>query len=364
MPGEEQTAELDLGQIIKTQVPNDEWPKEGSVVEAVLIKKSSREAYFDMGRFGTGIVFGMEFVNAKEALRNLNIGEKIPAKIIAVDGEDGFIELSLVEAGKQKMWQEIKELAEAGEIIKVKISGANSGGLTAIIGESGIKAFLPVSQLSSEHYPRVGDDKQKILDELKKFVGQELGVKIIDLNPRNYKVIISEKEVMSANLKELVAKYSAGQEISGVVSGIADFGVFVQFTDNPEIEGMIHISELAHRIIDNPKEIVKIGDELKVRIIDIKDGKVFLSLKALEADPWLRAKEFYKDGQEVSGGIYKLNPFGAVINLDKGLQGLIHVSEFGGQEEMKAVLQPGGKQKFIIESVKPEEKRIILKLKK
>lgn len=359
-----------LVQLIKTQIPNDEWPREGSVVEATLIKKLYREAYFDLGRFGTGLVFGAEFINAREAIRNLNPGDKIPAKIVALDGEKSLIELSLSEAGRQKLWQEVKELAEVGEVIKVKITGANTGGLTASVGELDVKAFLPVSQLSVEHYPRVGDDKQKILEELKKFVNQELSVKIIDVNPRSNKLILSEREVMSANIKELIAKYSVGQDIEGVVSGVADFGVFVQFADNPEIEGMIHISELAHRIVDNPKEIVKIGDQLKAKIADIKEGKVFLSLKALEADPWLRAHELYKSGQEVLGSVYKLNPFGAVINLgtgltaQAGLQGLIHISEFGGQEEMRAALQPGAEYKFVVDSVKPEEKRIILKLRK
>ncbi|MEK9180015.1 MAG: S1 RNA-binding domain-containing protein [Patescibacteria group bacterium] len=353
-----------LVQLLKTAIPNEEWPKEGSVVEATLMKKLSREAYFDLGRFGTGLVFGIEFINAREALRQLNPGDKIPAKIVALDGEKGTIELSLVEAGRQKLWQEVKELAEAGEVIKVKINGANTGGLTASVGDLDVKAFLPVSQLSVEHYPRVGDDRQKILEELKKFIGQELSVKILDVNPRANKLILSEREVMSANLKELVSKYSAGQTIEGIVSGIADFGVFVQFADNPEIEGMIHISELAHRIVDSPKEIVKIGDQIKAKIADIKDGKIFLSLKALEQDPWLRAQELHKAGQEVSGTVYKLNPFGAVVSLETGLQGLIHISEFGGQDEMKAALTVGAPHKFIVDSVKPEEKRIILKLKK
>ncbi len=365
VPSTNQNTKSDpLLQILKTKISNDAWPKVGNVTEGRLIKKLSREAYFDLGQFGTGIVFGAEFANAKEALRNLKPGDKVAAKIVSIDGEKDLIELSLAEAGKQKLWQEIKELAEGGEIIKAKITAANAGGLMASIDNLDLKAFLPVSQLSVEHYPRIGDDKQKIADELKKFVGQELGVKIIDMNPRNGKIIISEREVASANLKELLAKYSVGQVIEGIVSGIADFGVFIRFADNPEIEGMIHISELAHRIVDNPKEVVKVNDQVKIKIIEIKDGKVFLSLKSLEADPWLRAAETYKAGQEVSGSVYKLNPFGAVINLEGGLQGLIHISEFGGQDEMKAALAPDKSHKFVIDSIKPEEKRIILKLKK
>lgn len=378
-----------LVQVMKDHLAQVDWPKEGNVVEATLIKKLSREAYFDLGQFGTGIVYGVETINAKEILRKLKTGDKIPAKIVALDGEGGNIELSLAEAGKQKLWQEVKELAESGEVIKVKVTSANAGGLTAALGDIDLKAFLPVSQLSLDHYPRVTDgDRQKIAEELKKFIGQELNIKIIDINPRTNKIIISEREVLSANVKELLQKYEVGQLIEGLVSGIADFGVFVRFIDNPDIEGMIHISELAHRLVDNPKEIVKVGDQIKVKIVEIRDGRVFLSLKVLEADPWEKVGELYKAGQEVSGTVYKLNPFGAVINLDGGVQGLIHISEFGGQEEMKAALQPdkarkgdsgpprgesrtessaisrGEPYKFVIDSVKPKEKRIILKLKK
>ncbi len=354
-----------ITQAIKNELQSADWPKEGMVVEALLIKKLPRRAYFDLGRFGTGIVYGAETLNAKEIIRGLKTGDKLPAKIINMDGEEGYVELSLAEAGKQKLWQQIKELAEAGEVVKAKIQGANAGGLIATIADIELQTFLPVSQLSLDHYPRVTDaDRQKIAEELKKFIGQELNVKIIDVNPRSNKIIISEREVLSANVKELLSKYAIGQIVDGLVSGIADFGVFVRFVDNPEIEGMIHISELDHRLVDSPKEIVKINDQLKVKIVDIKEGRVFLSLKALKSDPWDKVSEIYKAGQDISGKLYKLNPFGAVINLDGGLQGLIHVSEFGGQDEMKAALAPDVSHKFMIDSIKPEEKRIILKVKK
>src|SRR6266481_9421584 len=140
-----------LAQALKTELSTADWPKEGTVVEVMLLKKMPRKAYFDMGRFGTGIVFGVEVSNAKEALRNLKVGEKLQAKIVTLDGEEGFIELSLSEAGKQKLWQIAKELLEAGEVTKAKIVGANAGGLMAIVTED-LKASLPVSQLSLEHY--------------------------------------------------------------------------------------------------------------------------------------------------------------------------------------------------------------------
>ena len=270
--------------------------------------------------------------------------------------------MSLVNAQEKKNWQGLKELKETDEPFAAKIKGANSGGLVADI--HGIKAFLTVSQLSSEHYPRIEKgDQQRILEELKKFVGEELMVKIIDLNPRNNKLIISEKEAVEENVRELLAKYNVGDVVAGVVSGIADFGAFVRFIDNPGIEGLVHISELDYRLIDTPKEVVTIDEEIKVKIIEIKDDKVFLSLKALKPNPWETVGDKFKEGQEVKGKVYKVNPFGAYIDIGQDLYGLIHVSEFGSPEELKKQMEPGKQHTFIIEAIKPEEKRIILKLK-
>lgn len=337
--------------------------REGDVCEVLLLSKTSREAFFDLGRFGTGIVYGLEFLNAKDILKRLEPGATLPAKIIQIDGEKGYTELSLAEAGKQRLWQQAQELLESGEVIPMKIVGANSGGLVGVILD--LKAFLPVSQLSNDHYPKgVEGDRQKIIEELKKFTGQELTVKIITVNPRTNKLIVSEREVLAANVKELLAQYAPGQVIPGVVSGLADFGVFVRFVDNPQIEGLVHVSEIDHRLIENPKEVMKLNEPVQVKIIDIKDNRVFLSLKALKPNPWDTIREHHREGDDVSGSVLKFNPFGAMIDLDGGIQGMIHVSEFGGVEEMKATLVPGETHRFTIAVINPEEKRLILKIKK
>jgi|SRR3989338_535694 len=352
-----------LAQLIKNEPALMSVLKDGDLIEARLLKKASRQVYFDLGSFGTGIVYGVELTNAQTIIKGLNAGDSVSAKIVDPENEDGYVEISLSEAGKQKIWQGIKELQEKGEVISVKISGANSGGLVAPIND--IKAFLPVSQLTTEHYPRVDNgDRGKILEELKKMVGQELKVKIIDFNPRTDKLIISERETASQNIKALLDNYKAGDVVDGIISGVANFGAFMRFTDNPQIEGLIHISELDHRLIENPKEIVKVDDAVKAKILEIKDGRVTLSLKALKADPWEKVGEKYKAEQEIEGRIARFNPFGAFVSLDEDIQGLIHVSEFGGVEEMKKQIEEGKSYLFKIDSVKPAEKRIILKLKK
>lgn len=224
-------------------------------------------------------------------------------------------------------------------------------------------AFIPVSQLGNEHYPKV-EDKTDIGKALQLLVGQELTVKIIDANPRTNKLILSEREAQEISAKELVKNYTIGQIIEGIVSGVADFGVFVRFTDNPSLEGLIHVSELAHRMVENPKEVVKIDDAIKAQIIEIKDGKISLSLKTLQPNPWDKAAEYYKEGGIVRGIVYSTNPFGAIINLAHDLQGQLRVTDFGGIEEMKQNVTLGKEYEFKIEAVNPEEKRIVLTLKK
>jgi len=361
---EEKSGSSTLAETIKTELSSTDWPKEGNVVEVSFMKKLPRKAYFDMGRFGTGIVYGVEMSNAKEAIRNLKPGDKLNAKIVMLDGEEGHIELSLSEAGRQKIWQHAKDLAETGETVKAKVAAANAGGLMVTV-ENDIKAFLPVSQLSLEHYPKVQDgDRQKITEELKKFVGQTLNAKIIDVNARTNKIIVSEREVLSENVKELLNTYAIGQIVNCIVSGVADFGAFVRFADNQQIEGMIHISELDYKLIDNPKDIIKVGDTFKAKIIDIKEGRVFLSLKALKEDPWEKSGSNLKSGDVIQGRVHKFNPFGAVVALEGDLQGMVHISEFGGQDEMKKELVIGQSYPFVIDTVKPDEKRVTLKMKK
>ncbi len=364
MSTESQQAKLAtaLTQILKNDAPGNRL-REGDVVEVALLKKMPREVYFDLGKFGTGVIYGMELMNARDIIKNLEPGAKLPAKVVDVDGRDGYAELSLAEAGKQRVWQQVQDLLDSGEIVKIKIAAINAGGMIGNLHD--LKAFLPTSQLSNDHQPKVTDgDRQKIMDELKKFIGEEFSVKVINVNSRTNKLIVSERETLNTNIKELLAQYTVGQTVAGLVSGLADFGIFVRFVDNPQIEGLVHISEIDHRIVDNPKDFMKLNEPVSVKIIDIRDGRVFLSLKALKPNPWDTVAEKYKAGDEVPGRVYKFNPFGATIDLDHGIQGMIHISEFGGLDEMKKAMLHGETYTFVIESLKPEEKRLILKLKK
>ncbi len=351
-----------IAQLIKTRPDILPILKKGEIVEAKLIEKTPKKVYFEISHVGTGIVYGREMINGREVVKSMEIGDTVSAKIVDPENKDGYIELSLTEADKQKAWTLIKDAQEKDEPIKVKIVGANSGGLLAELFD--LRGFLPVSQLSTEHYPRTTENtKEQTTEELQKLVGQEFEVKILSINPRTNKLIISEKEVMSQSIKDLINQYKPGDSVTGIISGLANFGAFIRFADNPEVEGLIHISELGHKLIDSPKEIVLIGDMVKAQVIDIKDNKISLSLKALQEDPWKELDKKFKVKDVVLGQVYKFNPFGAFIKLNEDIVGLIHVSEFASPEEMRTKLTLNESYSFIIDAIKPEERRIILKLK-
>jgi len=346
-----------VAQIIKQELSKNKiYP--GDIVNAVFLKTTSKGAFFEIEKFGTGVLYGIEFLNAKNIVKKLNPGDNIPARVLCLENEDGFIELSLSDADKQNQWKTIKELEESGEVVDMKIIGANSGGL---IGEIlGLKAFLPLSKISSLNISSDINNKEKLVAELKKFIGKEIKVKVVMSNHRTNKLVVSEKEALAPNISELIAQYKPGQILEGIISGITDFGVFVQLIDNPQVEGVVYNSEIDYRIIDNAKDILKINDLVKVKILEIKDNKLILSIKATKPDPWENIEK-YKVGQEIEGKVYKFTPFGALINFDD-LQGIIHITDFGSAEEMKNKLELHKEYKFIIHQIKPEEKRIILKL--
>ncbi|MFA5877847.1 MAG: S1 RNA-binding domain-containing protein [Candidatus Staskawiczbacteria bacterium] len=340
----------------------------GSIAEGVVVGRDRSSLFLDLGVNGNGIIYGREFYDAKETIKNLNIGDKLFVKVVDLENEDGYKELSLREATKQMGWQNLIDIKENGEIIKVKVTGVNKGGLLTSV--QGIAAFLPVSQLSPEHYPRVAEaDKQKILKELQKFVGQTLEVKILDLAIDENKLILSEKAKSEEKTKEFLKNYKAGDIINGEVSGIANFGVFIKFPAgekeaSSQIEGLIHISELDWQLIENPADLVKIGDEVKAQIIEIRNSQVFLSLKSLKKNPWEDIEKKYKKGDTIKGKVTKLNPFGAFIQVEDKIQGLCHISEFESLTKMEESLKVGETYEFQVSSVEPKEYRMSLKLVK
>ena len=354
-------------------------PKAGEVVEGRVMKKSAKNLYIDLGIWGIGIVYGIEFSNAADIIKNLKVGDEVFAKIVEVENETGFRELSLAEAKEQKSWDLIRELKKTNQAVTTKILTVNRGGL--IVEISGIAGFLPVSQLASEHYPRVeGGDKNKILEELSKFVGEEFKIKVLDFDVKENKLIVSEKAAEEEHLKRAIKRYKIGDIVSGAVSGVVDWGVFVKWParQQPEpqamaggaaeeaLEGLIHISELDWQLVENPADLFKVGDEVAAQIIDIASDRISLSLKRLKADPWKTASELLEKGMLIEGAVKKFNPYGAFVEIiclpNECLQGLCHISEFGSEEKMRNALEVGKKYQFKILAFVPEEHRMSLGL--
>jgi ribosomal protein S1 len=240
--------------------------KEGEIVEGKIIARAKSSIFLDLGNKGIGIIYGKEFFEAKDFLKDLKIGDRVFAKVLDPDNEEGFVELSASKASKELAFETLKE--KEGKIIKVKITGANKGGLLTEI--SGIPAFLPVSQLSLKNYPKVRGNEEKILKRLQKFIGKEFEVKILSLNQKGKQIILSERLAEMEKAKTLLKNYKVGDLIDCKVTGLTDFGIFVEFGEG--LEGLIQIFELGEKI-------PKTGEKIKAKIKEIQKGKVFLSLK-------------------------------------------------------------------------------------
>lgn len=332
-------------------------PEVDSLVEGPVLSVAKACVYIDLAPFGTGIIYGREFINARDVIKKLNIGDTITAKVVDTNNEDGYIELSLKEARQAIIWSEAEEAIKAKKAFELLVKDANKGGL--IIEWQGIQGFLPASQLKAEHYPRIEDgDKDKILVELKKLIGKRIAVTVISASPKEGKLIFSEKEQGVKEKREVSGKYSVGDELDGTISGLVDFGVFVKLEDG--IEGLVHISEIGWGLVDDPRELFKLGQKVRVKVIEIKDGKISLSIKALKENPWKDAEKRYKKGDAVTGIVIKFNHYGALVSLEEGIAGLVHVSEFGTEEKLRKTLELGRTYPFTITLFDAKDQKMTL----
>ncbi|MBU1132118.1 S1 RNA-binding domain-containing protein [Patescibacteria group bacterium] len=337
-------------------------PQEGDIVRGFVISGSKKEVLLDIDGVITGIVRGKELYNESEEFSNLEPGAEVEATVIELENEKGMMELSFRYAGHQKTWRVLQESKETNQTIMAKVMDANKGGLLITVNH--VPGFLPVSQLSPEFYPRIqGGDKNKILERLKSYVGKSFPVKILDINEENEKLIVSEKAAWEEEQKEIFGKYKVGDIVEGKITAVTDFGTFVEFGEN--LEGLIHISELAWQRIDNPSDLFKVSQDIKAEIIKIDGSKIFLSSKKLHEDPWKNVHERYKIGDIVDGTVLKATPFGLFVELDQDIHGLAHISELSNKPiaSIENIAKPGTVMKFKIVSIEPHEHRLGLSLK-
>ena len=338
------------------------YPKVDDVVEGTVIALSKSEVHLDINGFMTGVVRGKELVDESGETASLKLGDQARATVLEIENENGEMELSFRLAGHEKAWGELDSLLAKKEPVPVTIVAANKGGLMVKVGR--VDGFLPVSQLTPEHYPRVeGGDKSRILELLNKFVGETFTVKILDIDEAAGKLIVSEKAAWEEQRSEALRAYQVGQVIEGKVTGVVDFGIFIGFGDG--LEGLVHISELAWQRIDNPRGVFTVGQDMKAMIIGIEGAKISLSLKRLENDPWQQATEKYHVGDTVKGKVARLNTFGAFIELDEIVHGLCHISELSHSrvKDPGEIVRPGDVKEFKIISFDPAQHRLGLSMK-
>jgi len=329
----------------------------GETVDGTVLSVKKHEILIDLGPLGVGLVPRREVSLSK----NYNVGDSVIASVIDTELEDGYSLLSLRKAAKDRGWDEVMTKLESGEIITVVPYDANRGGL--LVEYEGIRGFLPVSQLSAEHYPRVGSsDKDEILQRLNSLVKKDIKARILDADRKANKLIFSEKEAVKEGLAERFQKLAIGDTVTGVVTGVVDFGVFVNVEG---IEGLIHISEISWERVNNPSDYVKVGQTIEAKIIAIDKERLSLSMKQLTKDPWLDEVEQFKPGEKVEGTVTRITPFGAFVQLSPAVEALVHVSELGGDgTDPEKVFTLNERKEFTVLDIDKENRKISLSLGK
>ena len=331
----------------------------GDVVEATVTSIKKNEIWLDLGAHGIGVVMRREIGYGQK----LEVGQQVTASMVEPEIEDGYSLLSLRKAVKDRGWDELTRIVESGEIIDVVPYDANRGGL--LIELEGIRGFMPVSQLSADNYPRVsGADKDEILQKLNSLVGKPIRVRILDASKKDNKLIFSEKEAIKDDMQARFSKLNVGDEVEGTVTGVIDFGAFVNVDG---IEGLIHISEISWERVEDPKKYLKTGDVIKAKIIAVDKDRLSLSIKQMSDDPWLKDVENIKKGSTVEGTITRITPFGAFVQLTPAVEALVHVSEIANGEDdsvdPEKIFKLDEKKKFKVLDVNPESRKIALSLK-
>ena len=326
----------------------------GDTVTGKVLSVKKHEILVDLGAQGVGMIPRKEASSS----RDLEVGQEVTASVIDAEMDDGMVLLSMRKAVKDKGWDEITAKLEAGEIVEVTPFDANRGGL--LVEYEGIRGFLPVSQLSAEHYPRVGSaDKDEILQRLNSLVGQGIKVRVLDASKKDNKLIFSEKEAVKDALAARFAEMNVGDVVKGLVTGVVDFGVFVNVDG---IEGLVHISEISWERVNSPADYVKVGETIEAKIIAIDKERLSLSMKQLKEDPWLSEVDGLKKGSNVEGTVTRITPFGAFVQISPAVEALVHVSELGEGNDVdpEKVFTLNERKEFRVLDIDKEGRKISL----
>jgi small subunit ribosomal protein S1 len=332
--------------------------KIGDKISGDIISLAKNQAIINIPNVGLGMVRGKELYN-EEYLAKLKLEEVVEAVIVDLDNEQGYFELSFRAIGRDRVWQEITQAFENKETVSAKIRDANRGGF--IIRVHGIDGFLPASLLSPTHAIKVnGVEDKSLSNKMKKYVGQTFNVKLVNINPENDSLIASEKAVSDEIAQFKLQKYKVGDSVEGSIVGIVDFGLFVRFDE--DLEGLVHISEMSWKKVENPYKEYRVGDKVNAKIVDIdKDNRINLSIKQVTPNPWFEFSKTVKPGDDFTGVVSKIATYGAIVVNPDDIQGLCHISQISlspieSPAKIHEFIKPGNTYTFKILSVEPDEK--------
>ena len=342
------------------QSPEIKYPKEGEVISGTIVKVEKKNILVNVNNQFTGLVVSKEVGNTVD-LNTLEAGQPIDVMVLGDSVERGLLILSLKRANQIKNLTNLTKYNESEEVITVKPTEANKGGL--LVDIDGLKGFIPVSQLTPLHYPRVeGANADKILEHLEGLVGKDFQVRVINVDEAGKKIIFSEKAAIAENREKALETLKEGDIVEGVVSGILSYGLFVTFDG---LEGLVHVSEIDWGHVNDPSKFAKVGMKVKVKVIGLDSDKISLSIKRLKENPWDVLAKKYKLGDSITAPISRISKFGAFMDLEGGIQGLIHLSEIshGVVKDIRDHVKVGEEVTAKIINFEPTKKRIGLSLK-
>lgn len=353
-----------MGEYLDAQDQSYHSPRRGEVVNGVVVSKSKDGILVDIGSKYEGIIPGSDLEGLDpKYVDSLEIGAEVPVYVLRTDTPDGSVVLSLRRGAAEKEWQNLSDLFKNGDIFEGNVIGHNKGGL--IIGFEGIRGFVPLSQIASLSQAGANGSME---DRLGEMVGKSIMLKIIEMNRRQNRLILSERLALHNWRKQqkerLVQEIEPGQIIRGKVSSLCDFGAFV---DLGGADGLVPLSELSWGRVKHPKEVLQVGDEVATYVlsVDQETKRIALSLRRAQPSPWDTIYEKYQVGQLVTATVTKLTKFGAFARLSDGLEGLVHISELEDRRiaHPKEVIKEGDELTLKIISIDPQRQRLGLSLK-
>ncbi|MGC8878665.1 MAG: 30S ribosomal protein S1 [Anaerolineae bacterium] len=340
-------------------------PKRGEIRTGTVVWIGPNEIVVDIGVKREAIVNSRDLERLRaEGIESIEIGTEVPVYIVKPEDQDGNIIVSIYLARRELAWQKAQAYQQAGTIYRSKVSAHNKGGL--VVPFEGLPGFVPTSQVVG--FPRdvSEQDKETWLAEQ---IGRDIVVRVIEVDRKRKRLVMSEQAAQRAwqeqQRKEFIESLEVGQVLHGVVRGLTNFGAFV---DLGGVDGLVHLSELSWQPVKHPSQVVHVGDEVDVRVIhlDKEHGKIGLSLRQMQPDPWSIVEANYVVGQRVRGTITNLADFGAFVRLEIGVEALAHLSELSDTEirHPSEVVTPGKTYLFEIIRIDPERRRIGLSLRR